>query len=605
MRFAVGFITWVMLSSAVAIVRGDDNDLPYEAVWVDGTRETTATPPMWIARERKPTLGDRPIVEEPKLLRRVHRWGAATQPRVAERVEFIGGDRLTGRVVEYLPETTNGPSRPAALVIEPRAAVDEPLADEPVRIRVPIERIRRVVWHESTFRPYRPDTFFYRDGRRTTFRSIRWSPEGLKLLVEQGVEEVAWDDAAEVHLAERDPWEEYADQLSVLTPDASARLVRFETPGTMRVTVSLERLRASGDVAKPESQRFELFPAWSLDPIVLPQRLVSSQTFFAPQEAPLSNYEPSGYVHRAHLAAGWNQWRADLNVQGNPPATTKDDFGWGFGVHAYAALEFSLPQWAKSFRTLAALDRAAGDGGCVRAKVYAGPTPTAAVLAGKPLYESPVMIGGEQVHDSGRLELRPQPGRPNRLVLVADSLADSSAGASPPGADPLDLRDIFDWLEPLVELDAAVLKTTVAKHAASLFVRQHRWVVSGTYGDAWRWENAVVGGQPREVIVALKSPLIVSRTLTVPNDAEHLLVYVSAVDDAAGPVKMKLLISGQAAEEVDVPKAENARLPSPRKLAIPENRRGRDMKFELQFTAAKPGLRLDVHGFEIAPPAKK
>jgi len=602
MHFRDASHTLLVVFLAFGALRAEDDDaLQYEAVWVDGTREIVAAPPLWIARERKPTLGERAIVDGAKPLRRVHRLGAAAQPRVVERVELIGGDRLTGRVVEYLPEASTGPSRPASLVIEPRAAVDEPLADEPVRIRVPIERVRRVVWHETSYRPFRPDTFYYRDGRRTSFRSIRWSLEGLKLLVEQGIEEVAWDDAAEVHLGERDPWEEYADQLAILTPDATSRLVRFETPGGLRVTTSIERLRASGDVAKPETQRFELFPAWSLDPIVIPQRLTSSQTFFAPHESPLSNYEPSGYVHRAHLASGWNQWRSDLNVQGNPLATADHDFGWGLGVHAFAAIEFTLPTWVKSFRTSAALDRAAGDGGCVRAKIYFSPSATAASLAGKPIYESPVIIGSEQVHDSGRLELRPLQGRPNRLVLVADSLAE----ATPAGADPLDLRDVFDWLEPLIELDAAALKVAVVKHAASLFVRQHRWVVQGTYGDAWRWENVAVGGQPRSIVVAVKSPLVISRTITLPADAEQMLVYASAVDDTAGPVKLKFVIAGQPLEEIDVPKAENAKTPTPRKLSIPENRRGREVKCEMQFTSAKPGLRLDFHGVEIVAAEKK
>jgi hypothetical protein len=84
-----------------------------------------------------------------------------------------------------------------------------------------------------------------------------------------------------------------------------------------------------------------------------------------------------------------------------------------------------------------------------------------------------------------------------------------------------------------------------------------------------------------------------------------LLVYVAAVDDAAGPVKLKFVISGQALEEIDVPKADGAKTPSPRKFAIPENRRGREAKCELQFTAGKPGMRLDFHGVEIAAAAKK
>lgn len=588
---------FAMLFAVAACVRADD-DPQYELVRVDGSRETIDVPPQWIAREREPQIGDQPLLSEDRPVRSLHRLGASSSGRVGAGIELIGGDRLTGRVVEYLPEATSGPNRPAAMVVEPLLAVDEPLADEPIRIRVPIERVRRVVWDDPlpTPRPYRPGTFFYRDGRRTTFRSLRWEPGVVKLLLDQGVEEVKWDDAAEVHLVERDPWEEYADQLAVLSPDATAKLLRTETPGGTRVTTSLERLRVSGDVAKPESQQFELFPAWSLDPIRVPQRLIASQSFFAPPEVPLSNFEPTGYVHRSYLASGWNQWRADRNVQGNPLAADGREFRWGFGVHAYAALEFTLPPTARTFRTSAALDRAAGDGGCVRGRVYFGPSATAANPAGKPLGESPVLVGSSQRHDFGRLELRPAAGRVNRLILVADALPND---ATTPGADPLDLRDVFDWLEPLVELDAAALKTSVAKHAASLFVRRHRWVAQGTYGDVWRWENASVGGQSRLVVAPLKSPLVVSRTLLVPHDADELHVYAATVDESAGPTTVKLVVSGQTADEAEVPTAAEAKT-MPLRLTIPENRRGRELKYELHFTAEKPGLRVDFQGVETA-----
>jgi len=587
-----------IIAVALAQVAAADDDPQYEVVWVDGVRETVAAPPLWIARERQPTLGDKPALAAARPLRNVFRLGTAAPERVAEGVELIGGDRLTGRVVEYRPEVTEGIVQPASLVVEPRLAVDEPLSEESVRVRVPLDRVRRVIWEESTYRPFRPGTFFYRDGRRTTFRSLRWSPGVVRLLVDQGVEEAAWDDAAEVHLPERDPWEEYADQLAVLTPDLTARLVRFATPGGARITTSVERLRAVGDVATPESQRFELWPAWSLDPIVVPQRLVSVLSTFAPHEVPLSKFEPSAYVHRSFLAGGWNQWRADLNVQGNPPAAADREFAWGLGVQGYAALEFTLPAWAKTFRTWAALDRAAGDGGSARGRIYFGPNVTAANPGIKPLHETPVFIGTGEAHDSGRLELRPAPGRTQRLVLLADSLPNETGDS----VDPLDLRDVFDWLEPLVELDPTMLKSAVAKHAASIFVRRHRWIVQGTYGDAWRWENAVVGGQSRSVVAGLKSPLIVSRTVSLPADCEQLLVYAATVDDAAGPVTLKLVIAGQAAGEAAVPKAGDAKLPSALRLPVPELRRGREVKCELHFLTTKPGLRLDFHGVELRPP---
>lgn len=589
------FTLGLLILSASPTRAADEEELRYEATYIDGTREAVKKPPLWIARENNPQLNDKPILDGPRPLRRLHALGTAGQTRVAERIELIGGDRLTGRVVDYLPEIIDGVSRPASLVIEPILAADEPLPDEPERIRVPLDRIRRIVWDEPTYRPYRPGAFFYRDGRRTTFRSLRWEGDKLKLLLEQGVEEVAWEDAAEVHLPERDPWAEYVDQLAVLLPQGEGRIVRFETPGRTRITVSPKQVRASGNVSDAESQKFDVHPAWSLDPIAIPQRLLASQTFFAPHELPLSRFEPSAYVHRSILAGGWNQWRADVNVQGGVLAAAEHEFGWGFGVHAYAALQFDLPPTVRYFRTSAALDRSAGNGGTVRGRIYFGPTQTAENPAGKPLAETPVLIGSTQVFDGGRLELKPQPGRPNRLVLVCDSVP-TEATAS---ADPLDLRDVFDWLEPIVELDPTLLKTEIAKHAASLFVRQHHWVVQGPYNEAWRWDVFGPNGRKRLVVEALKSPLVLTRTVTIPADCVAIRIHAGSVDGAAGSTRLLLQTGGKKMDEEPLPTGSDPLNPPKERYWVDKEFRGREVRLEMVVTPSKPGLRLDFYGMDF------
>lgn len=591
----VALFLGLAIFAAAPLRAADEEELRYEATYVDGTREAVKKPPLWIARENDPELNGKPILGGAKPLRRLHALGTAGQARVAERVELIAGDRLTGRVVDYLPEIFDGVSRPACLVIEPILAADEPLPDEPERIRVPLERIRRVVWEESTYRPYRPGAFFYRDGRRTTFRSLRWESGKLKLLLEQGVEEVAWEDAAEVHLPERDPWDEYVDQLAVLLPQGEGRIVRFETPGRARITVSPKQVKASGNVADAESQKFDVHPAWSLDPIAIPQRLSAAQSFFAPHELPLSRFEPAAYVHRSILAGGWNQWRADVNVQGGVLAAAEREFGWGFGVHASAALQFDLPHTARYFRTTAALDRSAGNGGTVRGRVYFGPTQTADNPGGKPLVETPLLMGSAQTFDSGRVELRTQPGRPNRLVLACDSVPTESAAS----ADPLDLRDVFDWLEPIVELDPALLKTEVIKHAASLFVRRHHWVIQGPYNEAWRWDVVGPSGRKRQVVEVLKSPLVLTRTVSIPADCTAIRIYASAVDAAAGSTKILLQTGGKKLDEEPLATGGDPLNPPKERYWVDKEFRGRELRLEMVVTPSKPGLRLDFFGVDF------
>jgi hypothetical protein len=532
------------------------------------------------------------------MLRRLRTTALVRQAYSGGRIELIGGDRLTGRVVEYLAEATVGPARPACLVVEPVLAPDEPVADVPARLRLPIERIRRVVFEERTPRPYVPNTLVYRDGRQMSFRSLRWAPGEVRLLVEQGVENVGWDDVAEVHLAERDPWEQYADQLAILSPEATSRLVRLETPSGLRVTTSLERMRVTGDVAKPETQVFLVQPAWSLDRFALPQRLLLAQSFFLPHEVPLSNFEPSGYFHRAALAGGWRQWRADADVQGDQLAAGGREFGWGFGVHGHAELQFDLPTTARGFRTRMGLDRAAGDGGSVQARIYFGPNQAVDAVQGKPLFESPPLVGSATVVDSNRLELRPTPSRTNRLVLVCDALEFER----PPNTDPLDVRDRFDWLEPLVELDAAQWKSVILGHAASLFVREHRWTIAGPYGESWRWNNHAYGERYGMLVEAKKRPLVIWRNLTVPPEAENLIVHAGVPDDRGGKVTVKLQAGGKVQSEATLSVMSDPVRPPALRLPVPSNLRGREIRFELLFQGTTDVLRVDVRGIEAAVP---
>ncbi|MCE9608046.1 MAG: NPCBM/NEW2 domain-containing protein [Planctomycetia bacterium] len=592
----------IAFGSLVCCVRAADEP-PYVAVWSDGTRTPSPTPLEWIAKEANPSLGQRSPLVGNNSLRRLRNITLPRPTYFGSRIELRGGDRLTGRVVEYLPEEADGLDRPACLVVEPLTAVDRPMPDVPVRMRVPVERLRRVVWEERTPRPLRPNTLFYRDGRQTVFRSLRWAPGGVRLLVEQGTEEIGWDDIAEVHLSEGDPWEEYAGRLAILSPDGAARLVRFDTTAGARVTTSTERLRVTGDVSKPESQLFVVQPAWSLDPLTIPQAIVAAQTIFQSSEAPLSDLEPSGYVHRAALAGGWKQWRADANVQGEPLVAVDRDYGWGFGVHAHSELQFDLPISARAFRTQLALDRAAGEGGCVKARIFFGSNFAAGSLPGRPLYESPAIVGSAVPLDSGRLELRPVAAKPNRLVLVCDALPYDR----PAGSDPLDVRDVFDWLEPLVELDAAMLKSKVDEHAVASYTREHDARVAGSYGQAWRLVNHGYGNEWRSVVAVLQKPLVVSRTLAVPADAEALVVRAGAAGDKGGPTTLKITCGGTPLVEApSVPTMADPRNPPVLRFALPTSLRGRELRCEFSFQPAGEGCKIDLRGATfIKAPAKK
>lgn len=428
----------------------------WTVVWVDGTQDSHVDVVDWGRREGQPTAGGKPLFDA----KRPARWlvnpaleRAAAMPQF---VEFAGGDRLPGRVLAYERPATENPTAPPHLLVVPSVALDMPGQPPRAHLRVLPDSLRRIVWDRRGSQRYQPGTLFYRDGRQTTFRSLRWNETGVRLLVEQGATTVAFDQIAELHLPLADSWELHVRRLATLAPALRGRLMQVETSDGLAVTTSLERCEpvSTGDPGDARNWIHKLRPAWSLDPLFVPHRVTRSRTFFGCEELPLSWIEPAASSRNSALGGGWKQWQANANVQGGALRGADREFAWGFGVHAQHTLEFNLPPWARALRTLLALDASVGEGGCVRGRIWIGATD------GTLLYEGPLVVGAAKPLDTGRLEL-PVASAPQRLLLVADDVRTDY----PPGADPLDVRDVFNWLEPLVELDPTQLKLEVARLA--------------------------------------------------------------------------------------------------------------------------------------------
>jgi hypothetical protein len=134
------------------------------------------------------------------------------------------------------------------------------------------------------------------------------------------------------------------------------------------------------------------------------------------------------------------------------------EYGWGFGVQAFNQLEFDLPPFAKSFRTSVALDQVAGTHGCAKGVVSLYDTQH------QPFFQSAVFVGSKDVSDSGKMDL-PDVGQPNRKLIL---LADPMLKGAPAGADPLEIGDSLDWLEPMIYLDPKRLSEEVARQVEQI-----------------------------------------------------------------------------------------------------------------------------------------
>jgi len=509
-------------------------------------------------------------------------------------VEFFGGDRLPGRVSEY---RTGRDSiffgSPAHLVVTPDAAIDwhetKRLAGVPVATRW----LRRVVWEARDDDRYRPGTLFYLDGRQIEFRALRWSKTSVRLLLEQETRDVPFDQIAELHLPRLNPWDAWFDQLAALLPDGSGYVIQIETGDGIRATASTARFSAAtrGDAGNPDHWYHAVQPAWSLEPLWLRHRAIRTRRFFAPQEVPLSAIEPARAIQRSNLAGGWN-WERDRNAQAWPMHCAENAFAWGFGVHAYSELGFELPESARTFRTQYGLDRVVGSGGCVRAAIFAGP-PT-----GEPLHRSDHIIGSARSHDTGSLSITGA----KQLTLVVDPAVDDR----PAGADPFEIRDTFDWLQPVLELDAEEGKAELERRIDAPLGSWPGWTIVGAnlalrpclVSIAWDQQRPParrcrVEVAPREAFFAIE------RRLDIGEHDRYLVLSVSRLEKDSGPSRIQVRFNGRAAAEFDVPVQATPADPDP--LLVPVERyRGQAVNVELVQIAQAPQARVEWRGIGLA-----
>ena len=533
------------------------NDLLWDGLFADGTRITGVPIAGWNAPASQPQLGGKPMFDAANPVRWVVQQGPLASPAAASRqpfVEFACGDRLPGLVeghtsgLEDWRRTT-----PPHLLVRPLSPVDFPGKPPRAHVRVASEFVRRIVLVPRIGPPLPPATILTRDGREVGFRSLRFSGSGVIILGDDGTQRLPFDEIAEIRLADRDPWEMYVRLVAWLVPQAaaspadaaSARLMRAETDDGLVATTAVDPLQGTGDVNNPRSWHLRTQPAWSLDPLWLPHANVRRRIMFAASEVPFSLIEPATFDRKATFGGSWT-WESDRNVQGGPLAAKGLPFGWGFGTQASSSLTFPLPAFATAFRAGAALDDAAGGGGCVKASVHLGDA------AAKPLWQSDFLVGTRDPVDTGSLAIPSAAAgaaSPRTIVLVADAAHEGR----PKDADVHDIRDIFDWLDPVVSLAPEGLAAAVRDRLPATIAAWRDWEVMGQ--PAIR--TLVDPLAPPDMPGMLRQSLVVGgetvlrRRLEVSAEMTHLVVGMSRT--AASPSKLAIRIDGETVAEADVP----------------------------------------------------
>lgn len=413
----------------------------YEAVLRNGDRLTgdkleDLHDPTHAALDGQPLFGE----ENP-----VRRF-RDTQRQAVRRgtwVEMTNGDILPGRVVEWSPAAPGSGVPPRLMV----ALVESPLFAEfgSERIAVRQESVRCITSAESSS-PYTPGFFATRDGRRGLGRSFRFAESAVYALTEEGITQVDLADLVELHLPPGDDGLEALRDGVWSDGDVENPVVRLRTErgaeltycGGLAAVARIDRYRRS---RTPVMDCLAIRPAWALETLYVNPAAVVSLSYRRPDEVPLSSL-PAEVVEQRSVLHRWN-WRRNANVRGErlQSGTLWSDLG--VGLHSATAVAFALPPGAKEFTTWVGLDAAVGAEGCVVCRVYRDG------LEGDKLWESGFLRGGDEPIRVGPLNLNGAA----RLVLAVDFGHDGR----PAGADPWDMRDEVDWIEPMVAVDRAQL----------------------------------------------------------------------------------------------------------------------------------------------------
>ena len=611
-----------MLLPAGAGLLGAQTAPRYEAVFSDGSRLEGRQLTGWSRDAYSPRL-DGTSLDDPKRPlrwlkdRRLKPW--RKPPWCDGYIEFVGGDRIIGRVVGSRPDRdAGGVHFPAHLLVAPARDPKTPArVKSPKPIRVLIDTVKRIVMTANPRGDYRPGRLVRRGGRDVDFVSLRVREDSLHVLLSNTAVTVKFDDIVEICFPQVDPWEAYFRMLGVLSPGGRLRLVRFETVDGLIATASalrieeqayaadshkqralsqlnrldadlvrlepelkqhektlasardeyaklstqlekspagdsskrlagmkskvagalqrrdntrrhiayvkLQRKKARGAGGASDSWSHVIQPIWSLDAMRIPFNRIHTRWSLAPGRLPLSMIHPT-----ASVSPPFQSWRAGRTSGGGSFHSAGREYCWGFAVHAYSELSFTLPKCANSFQARLGLDSVVGGGGCVTARVFLGSTEE------KPLYESPMLIGSKKTVDSGAIAIRPTPKGSRVLTLQADT----AHKGRPPGADPLNIRDKFNWLEPVIGFDAAGLQDAVLRETVKQLRTWKGWTVKfdkrGRYvwtGHLWTDENPPGRMRFRPMVRAEKHPLVLSRQITIGPRDNWLTVDTGLFDD--------------------------------------------------------------------------
>lgn len=446
----------------------------YVGMLADGQIFEGAVLTDWQDTKALPRVDGRPLAEPNNHFTWLRDRTLALPETPPAYLEMHTGDRLPGNIVGY-SNSSEHPWDPAGdyFIVRPSITLVPPENKPAGTIRVKAPAVKRIVWQRRAGDAARPGELHLRDGRTLAFRAARFGDGTVNLLAAEGSSKIVWQDIAEITLPTRDYWKEYFDELALLTPNGTSRLLQIEALGGLIATTSLERYYPRGEGNSGESHRWVhgIQPAWALDLLWVPSRDIVLRQSFLPHEMLVARV-PFSSERLASSTLSGSPPRIGRSSSGEELASTTRLVGTGIGMTSGWKLTFELPPISATLRGNLAIDRSSGTGGCLQGFVRR------AGLVAKDLWKSEVIVGSSQVSDFRDLPLEVagdlSGARPkNELIFEVDPVHQSR----PAGADPLDIRDRANWGDLVLTFDKAKVNEQIAARIPLQFAAYEGWEV--------------------------------------------------------------------------------------------------------------------------------
>ncbi|MDP6524378.1 MAG: NPCBM/NEW2 domain-containing protein [Kiritimatiellia bacterium] len=382
----------------------------------------------WSALTNAPSIGDLPIVKEGTNLRCIR---DLQNPRRLSGpcIVMANGDILPGQIVG-VERTRAEASFEESLLVR----MAPPLVswnEESSILHVRLDRVARIVSDASNLQELPPGTVKLADGRSVEFQAFRWGEKEYRLLTKDDVVRGPYSGLKDFHARLIDRWSAIQEDIHTPCPDPKSPLVRIELPNGAVLTCKRTLYVELGHNV------LAVQPAWAYSGIRFDTGEVTSRSYRSLDEIPLTLLESTTLSQHSFTGFEW-RWKRNRNVRGGILHSGALSSAQGLGTHSYSAIAFELPPSARLFSTWIGLDQGVGDGGCVRCSIYGD------IEEGKPLWQGSHLRGSDPPVYIDKLNIEGF----KRLILVTDF----GHEGRPEGADPMDLRDEVDWIEPMVEL---------------------------------------------------------------------------------------------------------------------------------------------------------